>query len=137
MNLFSQMRTRLGHFILSHVLTKEVIESFVPHGSSTATSWPTQQFFPAHNESSERHTEGLSEKDVEVALREHRESREVPGLQPGGKLPVNLEEFRGPGSFARWYYHRESVEQQDTVEISAIELQEELLKRLGEGECSQ
>ncbi len=137
MNIFSQLRTRLGYFLLSHVLTREVLASFASQGNATRideTPWPTQTlpaFFPA---SGEQNTDSINEHDLEVALQTHRETREVPGLHRHTvPLNVDMDTFKAKGDYMRWYHRAQQIERQDTVEISAIALQEELLKRLGEG----
>jgi hypothetical protein len=123
MNILSKLQTRMGHFVLSHLLTKEVIASW----KAGYVQDPLSDI-PAHKE---QHTDKIDEKALQAALREHRESRDIPRLRGGRILDVNLEDLDGPGSLARWY-RRDVFEREETREISAIQLQEKLLEMLGE-----
>lgn len=129
MNIFSQLQRKLGHFLLDHFLSQDIVLSW-ESPESPAPPWttgPIQAFFPEH---SRQDTDGINEKDLEKALKEHRESREIPGLRGGKRIDVPAGQL-APRKLAAWYFDRfNRIIEQDTVEISAINLQEELRKRL-------
>jgi hypothetical protein len=123
MGIISTMKTRLGHFILDHLVTQHIIkewkEGFIedPLPQISATPVPT-----------ERHTDAIDERAVNAAI-------VAQGLKAVRGVALDVPADRvAPGKLIRWYQERKEImSTQDTIQMSAIQMQEHLLKRLDEG----
>lgn len=120
MSIISSMKTRLGHFIIDHLVTQQVIKEW--------KAGYIEDPLPQISAQAERHTDSIDEKAVDAAIK-------AQGLKAVRGVALDVPADRvAPGKLIRWYQERKiTASTQDTVEINTVQLQEELLKRLGGG----
>jgi hypothetical protein len=123
MGIISRAKAKLGHFILDHLVTQHVIKEW----KSGFIEDPLPQI-PATPVSTERHTDSIDEQAVKAAIA-------AQGLKAVRGVALDVPADRvAPGKLIRWYQERKEImSTQETIQMSAVQLQEELLKRLDEG----
>src|SRR5579885_2332617 len=130
MGILSSAKMKIGHFILDHFLTEEVVSSWK---AGHAETLPPTLYATGPVPSIERNTDRIDVKAVEAAIK----AQNAKAVR-GRALDVPQEHL-APGKLILWYREQENhvnrVTNEDTVSLNAIKLQEELRKRLdGEGQ---
>lgn len=127
MGILSNVKTKLGYFILDHIVTQDVIQQWKTSHHIEDLSPPTL-YATGPMPSIERNTDRIDAKAVNASI----QAQNVKVVR-GRALDVP-QEYLAPGKLVRWYREQENyvnrVASEDTVRMSAIKLQEELRRRL-------
>lgn len=128
MGILSNAKRKLGYFILDHIVTQEVIQQWKSgyiKDPLPDIGIPTQVVPAMLPDPKERHTDRIDVKAVNAAI----QAQNVKVVR-GRALDVPQENL-APGKLAPWYWnHTKRITEADTAKMSAINLQEELRRRL-------
>lgn len=128
MGILSNAKRRLGYFILDHIVTQDVIQQWKSgyiKDPLPDIAIPTQVVPAMLPDPKERHTDRIDAKAVNAAI----QAQNVKVVR-GRALDVPQENLV-PGKLAPWYWNRlNRMTDEDTVSLKAINLQEELRRRL-------
>lgn len=123
MGIISSTKRKIGHFILDHFVTQDVIQQW--RENHTEELLPPTLYITGPVPSMERNTDRIDVRSLEAAMR----AQNIKVVR-GKALDVPPEEL-APTKLAPWYWNRiNSVTEEPTVSIEAIKLQEKLRKRL-------
>jgi len=128
MGILSNVKTKIGYFILDHLVTQDVIQRWKStYIEDLADIVPTQVIPATSPAPREQNTDAIDESAVNAAIKAQ--------IVRGRALDVPADKL-APGKLAPWYWNRLSrITNEDTVELSAIRLQEKLRRILdGEGQ---
>lgn len=133
MGILSNAKRKLGYFILDHIVTQDVIQEWKSGYIADPLpdiGIPTQVVPATFPAPTERHTDRIDAKAVNAAI----QAQNIKAVR-GRALDVPADKV-APGKLAPWYWnHLNRVTDEDTVSLKAINLQEELRKRLdGDGQ---
>lgn len=119
MGIISSTKRKIGHFILDHFLTEEVVSSW--KAGHVEGPLPPTLYATGPVPSIERNTDRIDVKAVEAAIK----AQNIKAVR-GRALDVP-QEYLAPGKLIRWYRDQENhvnkVSNENTVSLNAIKLQ--------------